>query len=339
MAKEKNVTILEIARMAGVNPSTVSRVLNHPEVVSEETRDRVLGLIQEYNYKPNPFARGLQTRKSRIVALVVPNFTNLSFANLARGVQERLQSHDYSMVIFSSHESSDWEKKICREISNLHIDGVIFASSSSHMPHHEELSEDTAKLFIERDGSSVGIDSLLLDMEGAFGKLIHHLSGHGHSRIALVAGDTGSYSGMEKIRCFRKAMDQAGHSVPEGRIANALWSSREGWSAAEDLLSQAEPPTAIISATDSIALGIIGAAASLGFRIPEDISIASFNDEPGSESMNPPLTTMGYDDYGMGQDAAGIILNRIRHPDAEMVQSLYPMHLVERKTTGALKPK
>lgn len=334
MTKKDTITILEIAKMSGVNPSTVSRVINHPEMVNENTRERVLGFIKECNYQPNPFARGLQTKRSKIVALVVPNFTTLSFANLARGIQEKLMQKDYSMVIFSSHEDELLEKKICKKISELHIDGVIFASSM--MPKYEELSSGIAKVFIDRDGSKEGIDTFILDVEGAFDKLIKYLVDKGHSKIGFVVGDKSSYAGLKKVAAFKKAMVNYGLIVKEDMIVDAFWSSKEGWLATKKLLKNSEHPTAIVAGSDTLAVGVIGAISSMGLKVPENISVIGFNNEPGSESLNPPLTTMEYDDYGMGQEVAEAIMDRINNPDMENIIKIYSMRIIERRTVSTL---
>lgn len=334
MTKKDTITILEIAKMSGVNPSTVSRVINHPEMVNENTRERVLGFIKECNYQPNPFARGLQTKRSKIVALVVPNFTTLSFANLARGIQEKLMQKDYSMVIFSSHEDELLEKKICKKISELHIDGVIFASSM--MPKYEELSNGIAKVFIDRDGSKEGIDTFILDVEGAFDKLIKYLVDKGHSRIGFVVGDKGSYAGLKKIAAFKKALIKYGLIVNENMIVDAFWSSKEGWLATRKLLENRQHPSAIVAGSDTLAVGVIGAISSMGINVPNNISVIGFNNEPGSESLNPPLTTMEYDDYGMGQEVAEAVMDRINNPDMENIIKTYSMRIIERKTVSTL---
>lgn len=334
MTKKDTITILEIAKMSGVNPSTVSRVINHPEMVNEKTRERVMGFIKECNYQPNPFARGLQTKRSKIVALVVPNFTTLSFANLARGIQEKLMQKDYSMVIFSSHEDELLEKKICKKISELHIDGVIFASSM--MPKYEELSSGIAKVFIDRDGSKEGIDTFILDVEGAFDKLIKYLVDKGHSKIALVVGDKESYAGLKKVSAFKRALMKYGLNVDENMIADAFWSSKEGWLATRKLIDLGGKPSAIVAGSDTLAIGVIGAINSLGLKVPDNISVVGFNNEPGSESLNPPLTTMEYDDYGMGQEVAEAVMDRINNPERENLIKTYTMNIIERKTVTNL---
>ncbi len=337
MTKKDTITILEIAKMSGVNPSTVSRVINHPEMVNVKTRERVQRFINECNYQPNPFARGLQTKKSKIVALVVPNFTTLSFAKLARGIQERLMESDYSMVIFSSHEDEVLEKKICKKISELHIDGVIFASSM--MPNYDELAYSVAKVFIDRDGSKDGIDTFILDVETAFDKLIKYLVGKGHTKIGFVVGGEESYSGLKKIAAFKKAMNKYELTIDDNKIVGAFWSSKEGWNATIKILEDSELPTVIIAGSDTLGVGVLGAINFKGFKVPEEISVVGFNNEPGSESMNPPLTTMEYDDYGMGKEVAEAIIRRINKPETESITKIYTMNIIERSTVKGIIDK
>jgi len=241
---------------------------------------------------------------------------------------------DYSMVIFSSHEDELLEKKICKKISELHIDGVIFASSM--MPKYEELSSGIAKVFIDRDGSMEGIDTFILDIEGAFDKLIKYLVNKGHSKIGFVVGDQKSYAGLKKVAAFRKALDKWGLSVEEDMIVDAFWSSKEGWLATKKLLANKKQPTAIVAGSDTLGVGVIGAISSMGINVPENISVIGFNNEPGSESLNPPLTTMEYDDYGMGQEVAEAIIDRINNPERDNLIKTYTMSIIERKTVRSL---
>lgn len=334
MTGKKKITIVEIAKMTGFNVSTVSRALNHPDMVKPETRESIMEVVKRFDYQPNVFARGLQTQKSNLIALVVPNFTNLSFTNLARGVQDTLRSHGYTMLIFSSHESPEWEKRICKEVSNLHIDGVIFASGSSTVPPIQEITVETERLFIDRDGRDMGIDTLLPDFKSGFDEIIDLLVAKGHRKIALLCGDANSHTGMEVILGYQQAMRKHKVFAPLEYIHSSMWAAKDGWSGARDLMSLDEPPTAIIAATDTIALGALGSVQNMGFRVPQDISIVGFNNEPGSESLNPPLTTLMYDAYKLGTEAAQTLVNRIDDGDHDPIFRTYGFHILERESVG-----
>lgn len=334
MNAKKKITIVEIAKMAGFDVSTVSRALNHPDMVKKETRDSIMEVVRRFDYQPNVFARGLQTQKSGLVALVVPNFTNLSFTNLARGVQDTLRKLGYTMLIFSSHESVEWERRICSQVSKLQIDGVIFASGATSVPPIEEIAAETERLFIDRDGRSLGIDTLLPDFGMGFEEIIEVLKDKGHKRIGLLSGDADSYTGKEITMAYQHAMGKNELFVPSEYICSSMWAAKDGWNAARELMSLENPPTAIIAATDTIALGALGSVQRMGRQVPQDISIVGFNNEPGSESLNPPLTTLMYDAYKLGTEAAEILVGRIDDGDRKPFFKRYGFHILERESVG-----
>lgn len=334
MSINKKITIVDIAKMAGFDVSTVSRTLNHPDMVKKETRDSIMEVVRRFDYQPNVFARGLQTQKSGLVALVVPNFTNLSFSNLARGIQDTLRKLGYTMLIFSSHESVEWERRICSVATKLQLDGVIFASGCSSIPPIEDMAIETEKLFIDRDGRALGIDTLLPDFSMGFEEIIEVLKDKGHKRIGLLSGDADSYTGKEIIMAYQYAMGKNKLFVPNEYICSSMWAAKDGWNAARELMSLESPPTAIIAATDTIALGAMGSVYKMGLRVPQDISIVGFNNEPGSESFNPPLTTLMYDAYKLGTEAAEILVGRLENGDSNPVFKRYGFHILERESVG-----
>jgi LacI family transcriptional regulator len=335
--KENPVTISDIARIAGINPSTVSRVINHPEMVREETKKRVQALLKEYHYQPNLLARSLQTKKSGMIALVVPNFTNLSFAKLTRGALVGLQEQGYTMLTFSTHESEEWENRILSDIAKLRLDGAIIMSTTNKLPFMDIIPQSTKIVMIDRDASEEGIDSLYLDYDKSFDTLIAHLKNKNHKKIALLMGAHNSYTGIIREKVFRKAMKKHGLVVKDDFIKEAQWSAAEGWKACNSLMQQNEKPTAIIAATDSIAFGVMGYLENLNYKIPEDISVVGFNDEPLSNYISPRLTTMACDDYVLGLDAANAIITKIEGNRDDVIRRSYKMHLIDRDTIGYAK--
>ncbi|QRN85931.1 LacI family DNA-binding transcriptional regulator [Clostridia bacterium] len=332
--KEQLITISDIANMAGLNPSTVSRVINHPEMVKDETKKRVQALLIEHNYQPNLLARSLQTKKSGMIALVVPNFTNLSFTKFARGAQVGLQEKGYTMLTFSTHESEEWEKRILSDIARLRLDGAIIMSTTDQLPFMDIIPQTTKIVLIDRDASKEGIDSLYFDYVQAFDTLIKYLKNRNHKKIALLMGGRKSYTGKIREKVYRNAMKKYGLDVKDDFIKEALWSAAEGWKACNSLMQQPEKPTAIIAATDSIAFGVMGYLENINYRIPEQISVIGFNDEPLSNYLYPRLSTMACDQYDLGLDAALTMVSRIEGTQTGVVKRSYKMHLIERNTIG-----
>ena len=332
---DKPATLKDVASLAGVSHSTVSRVLNHPELINEKTREKILKCIKELDYHPNPFGRGLQTSHSKTVALVVPNISNLTFANFTHGVQKFLEENEeqYGLIIFSSDENSQKEKFICNHLRQHWVDGVIFVSSAGGVPPTELLPDSMLKVLVER--SNEKIDSLLHNLDDGILKACTYLHKLGHQDIAAIIGDTTSITSKERLKAFKRALLQLGLTYNETLVEEGHWTSRGGWKAMLKLLHLKKPPTAVFAITDTMAMGAIGAASHFGFKVPEDISVIGFNNEPGSAEFNPPLTTLDSSSFAMGKQAAEILLARIQDPDKPSVEIKYSLKLIKRHSTAS----
>ena len=331
------VTLKDVAQKAGVTHSTVSRAINHPELLSKDTLTTVQKAIKELNYKPNPFARGLQTSYSKTIALIVPNIQNLAFANIARGVQKALTSRQYSLIIASASESQSQERLLCQNLSYQWVDGVIFASSAGGVPPVELLRPNTPKVLIERLVPGYKFDSFFLDIDDGVHQVISHLHALGHRKIAVIVGDHSSLSSRQRLYAFQHALSEYDLPVPDAYIQTANWTPRGGWEAMERLIALKDAPTAVFVTTDTMALGAMGAAVAHGLKIPDDLSVVGFNNEPGSGEFNPPLTTLDASYYNIGVHAAEVLLMRIEDPNHSFIEIIYPLELVERASTGPVK--
>jgi DNA-binding LacI/PurR family transcriptional regulator len=327
------ITLKDVAKLAGVAPSTISRALNHPEMVSEKTLQKIMPCIKALGYRPNFLASGLQTSISRIIALVVPSISNLAFANLAHGVQKGLESTSYGLIIASSEEDKKKEEEICNLLTQHWVDGVIFASSTGGIPPLELLPKETAIALIDRESNLAHIDSFVLDLEAGIKSVCDHLLALGHKKIAIIAGDPSTITGQNRLLAFKNCLERAGLELPEAYIETGYWSSKGGWESMLRLLNLPQPPTAVFAVTDTMAMGAVGAAEYAGFRVPEDISIVGFNNEPGSAEFNPPLTTLDASSFSMGKEAAHTVLKRIAHPELPANKVTYPLQLIIRNST------
>ncbi len=327
-------TLKDVARRAGVSHSTVSRAINHPNLLNEETLEAVREAIRELDYTPNPFARGLQTATSKTVALIVPNMQNLAYANFAAGAQKTLESERFSLIMASSAEDREREKFICKNLNYHGIDGVIFASSTGGTPPVELLPAKAVKVLIERVAPGGEYDAFFLDIDDGVMRACKHLEAHGHRRIAIIQGDKTGYSSKQRLYAFKQALSALKIPFYPEYVETGDWSPRGGWMAMDRLLQLPSPPTAVFVTTDTMAMGTIGSAAANGLRIPGDISIIGFDNEPGSGEFNPPLTTLDACSYEMGIHAAEVLLKRLSEPGRPYVQIMYPLQLVLRASTG-----
>ncbi|KUO50105.1 MAG: hypothetical protein APF76_06465 [Desulfitibacter sp. BRH_c19] len=335
---DKPATLKDVAELAGVTHSTVSRVINHPEIVNPKTREKIWQCIRDLDYQPNPFARGLQTSLSGMIALVVPSITNLAFANFARGVQSCLeQNESYGLTIASSDENCAKEQSICLMLRQHWVDGVIFVSSAGGIPPIELLPQKMAKVLVERSCKSEDIDTYQLDLDEGVKKACEHLYGLGHSKIAIILGDSMSITSKERLKSFKKALNVLELSYRNEYIEKGMWTSWDAKAAMIRLLHLEDPPTAVFAITDTMAMGAIAGAAELGLNVPMDVSIIGFNNELGSAEYNPPLTTLDTSSFEMGRDAAETLLRRVGEPGRPSVEIMYSTKLLIRASTAPPK--
>ena len=333
-------TIREIAREADVSVGTVSNVLNNPEAVSVATRQRVLDVISAHNYRPNTIARSLATGQTLAIGLIISSITNPFFAELAAGVLEAAQAANCPVLIAESgHDSRDLSRRVDRLVQQR-VDGILLASpppaeagSASRnlgatpvvvMADHDDQAGSTSS-------SVVGL--LEFDWRSAGYSATRHLLDLGHRRIGHVGGIPGRASTARRAEGYRQALAEA--SVPGDaelvRSGDLLVES--GYTGTIDLLHLREPPTALVLASDLMALGALRAAGELGLRVPRDLSLVGMDDIPLASWMSPPLTTVHVPARALGRRGLQMLLEA-RAPDAEPRRLVLPTRLVVRGSTG-----
>ena len=333
-------TLKDIASISGVDISTVSRAINHPEKVKPETLVKIQKHIKEMNYHPNLVARGLQAAKSNLLAMVVPNFSNLSFVKITKGFHDAVKGTGYQVIICSSHEDTDEEIEIAQSLIRQRVSGIVFVGTVStrekDIPFHLFGRNNIEVLVIDREIDLEGINCFLLDAYHGIKIALNHLLQLGHERLAIITGQERTIHSKDRIALIKKILDELGVVIPDYRFKEGDWSSAGGWYAMEYFLRQDNPPTAVFAITDTTAINAIGAATAAGLRVPEDISVIGFNNEPGSESFNPPLTTIGPHAYDIGMQAGKVILEGLEKVSSLKSVIKFPLDLVIRKSTAPI---
>jgi DNA-binding LacI/PurR family transcriptional regulator len=335
--RKSPITLKDIATMIGVDASTVSRAINHPDKVKAATLQKIKQHIKDLNYHPNLVARGLQAAKSNLLAMVVPNFSNLAFAKIAKGFHDALKGTNYELIICSSLEDTQEEIEISNALLRQRVSGIVFVGTVS--TYENDIPFDIFKdnievLVIDREVHHEHINVFLLDAYHGIKMALNHLQNLGHSRIAIITGHERSIQAKLRIDLIRSILNELEIIVPEVYIRQGDWTAAGGWHAMEDLLNLDLRPTAVFAITDTMAMGAIGAACAAGLRIPQDLSIVGFNNEPGSESFNPPLTTIGPHAYNIGIQAGRFMLDHQETKTNRRVIKRFPLDLIIRKTTA-----
>jgi DNA-binding LacI/PurR family transcriptional regulator len=332
------VTLKDIASSVGVDASTVSRAINHPEKVKEKTLRKIQESIQTLNYHPNLIARGLQTAKSNLLAMVVPNFSNLAFARITRGFYDAMKDSPYEVIICSSQEDPLEEIEISKALVRQRVSGIVYVGSvgsSEHDIPFEIFKNSTEVLVIDRDIPHEHINVFLIDAYHGIKTAFSHLINLGHRNFGIVTGYERSVHARMRVDLIRSILDELAINVPQDYFRQGDWTAAGGWHAMEDLLRLNPRPTVVFAITDTMAMGVIGSAYAAGLSVPDDISVIGFNNEPGSESFNPPLTTIGPPAYSIGMQAGKLILERIEREYENRVVKKFPVDLIIRKSTAA----
>lgn len=304
MSKEINST--EIAKLAGVSRSTVSRVINNYANVPEQTKQKVLKVIQQYNYYPNLSAQVLAGKRTRTIGLFMADSgrvsgDSISSLLLAR-VIENASSHGYYVLTHIVHDMKDQNeaRTIKESFYQRRIDGGVFIGAANHEPLIEELIAEGFMVAIVDQHLPGRTESNRIvfnfDNETGVGQAIDYLVSLGHERIGMINGDMNRYSGPSKWRGFQAAM--ARHQLPlvQQWMLPGDFNESSGYMAIKEFMkSKMELPTAIFAANDSVAFGAIRALKESGIRVPQDVSIIGFDDHILSAHSSPALTTIRVD--------------------------------------------
>ncbi|GAC1396893.1 MAG: LacI family DNA-binding transcriptional regulator [Chloroflexota bacterium] len=337
-------TISDVARLAGVSQATVSRVVSGDVPVAASTRGRVEAAIKELNYTPNGFARGLVTKTSSTVALILPDIANPFFPALARGVQDIASVKGLSVMISNSDSDAERERAQIQAFLSKQVDGIIIVSAGITAADVQDLVARGIQLVLAGRGVKQnhtpgnnrvppGCDWVRIEnYRGAF-EATQHLLGLGHRDIAMINGPPQISTSQERLAGYRAALETSGIPFRPAFIEEGSYQFEGGYRAAEKLLKKANF-TAIFAANDSMAIGALQGLKAQGLRLPDDVSIVGFDDVPLSSLVSPGLTTMGVSSYEMGTQAAQLLLERISGKRKRGKQVMIEPFLVLRESTA-----
>jgi LacI family transcriptional regulator len=305
-------TISDVAREAGVSTVTVSRVLNNAPNVNRATRRRVEEAIQELGYVPLAAARSLRSKRTRSLALILPDITNPFWTTIARGVEDAAQNSGYSVLLCNTDEDCAKQSRYLELVASRRVDGVIIAPFDSNAENIGALRDrEIATVLVDRRITGWETDSVLGDSVGGARALVQHLIGLGHHRIAAISGPANTSTARDRVDGYLSALSQAGVHPDPALVRLGEFRARSGERLMEQLLDEGEHPTAVFAANNAIAMGVIDAAIRRGRRIPHDLALVSFDDFDAASHLFPFLTVAVQPAYEMGAKAAELLLSRI----------------------------
>jgi len=333
-------TMKDVARLAGVSYQTVSCVINNLPVVKEETRQRVLEAIRQLNYTPNITARSLRSGKTRLLGLMIPDAHNPFFWQIVTGAEDEANRSGYSILLSTTSMNLEREGTAFRTLMAERLDGIIplFTYPEDFLDDLKSLIEkgfpfvlfNTSSRFLEADVVRVHYENAAQD-------LMKHLIEFGHRRIAMICGIGRAGLGSDRVLIYQKSLEKAGIPADPRYFVTTGNTLEDGYRAAVRLLDTDPPPTAIIGINDLIAFGAMQATLHRGCNVPEDISIAGFDDIQMSRLLAPPLTTGQADGVEVGKQFVRLILHRLHNPASPPQRYHIPTHLMIRGSTGPAK--
>jgi len=306
------VTMAQVAREAGVSLMTVSRVINDKEGVGQATRERVQAVVEQLGYRPSDIARGLVTKRTGTLGLVMPDVANPFFAEVARGAEHVAYDAGYNLFLCSTGEDTQRELEMLQSLEEKRVDGVLVCSSRLEESVLEEaIASHPAVVLLSRrlESDDVGI-VMINDVEG--GQMAtEHLLRAGHRAIGFLAGPPISESGRSRAQGYRATLVAAGVSLDPDWTCHCLPTVEGGREMARGLLAAHPELTALFCHNDLVAIGALQACADLGRAVPTDIAIVGFDDIPLAALVSPSLTTCRVPRYEMGSQAMQLLLEKI----------------------------
>ena len=334
----KRPTQVDVAKLAGVSRATVSYVLNDRTAgripITEETRQRVLKATQELGYKPHALARSLRSGLSFTVGLLIPDTHNPHYLDILTGVEDEVMEHDYYLVVVSANLDPERERHCLRSLFQQRLDGLILAPTFDDLYEteiHELLTGTNPAVFIAPQD---GADCVYADVRNGAEALMDHLISLGHRRISFVHGVARPGLAQQRVNVYRAKMAALGIPVDEHSIVDCGHTIQDGYEAAQTLLDLVQPPTAMWTVNDLLAIGALRAICEQGLRVPEDISLAGFDDIELASQLYPPLTTVSMHGEELGRRSAEILFRRIQDPGLALVQEMIDTELVIRRSTA-----
>lgn len=338
--RPKPVTMRDVAKLANVSQSTVSRVLNRSTStipIGESTRVKVLDAVRKLGYYPNLHAGSLRGQKTRLIAMMIADIANPFYQAMARAVQDVAHARRYDVLVVNSDHLQKHEQLFCESMIRRPVDGIIA------VPYH--LTEEDLDELIVRTGASMVvlgqhirhpyIDTVACDDETATYSAIRWLiETKGHQRIGFIGVNMTFHPGKRRYDAYVRALRDAHLPITPEYVKMGDWQVESGQKAMRELLQRAEPPSAVFACNDHMAIGALLKAQEMGLRVPEDVAIVGFDDIPAASWVRPNLTTIAQYPTEIGTQLAKAVFERI--DGIEVGERRYfdlPCRLIEREST------
>ncbi|MFD0897031.1 catabolite control protein A [Loigolactobacillus binensis] len=330
---KQTITIYDVAREASVSMATVSRVVNGNPNVKPATRKKVLEVIDRLDYRPNAVARGLASKKTTTVGVIIPDVTNIYFSSLARGIDDVATMYKYNIILANSDENGQKEIQVLNTLLAKQVDGVIFMGNQITDSIRAEFARSKTPIVL---AGSVDADeqvaSVNIDYVEAIEEATSTLVRHGNQKIAFVTGSLSEpINGQYRLKGYKKALTQAKIAYDPNLVFETEYSYKAG-EAIWDRVKAAGATAAVIG-DDELAIGLLNGAGDDGVNIPDDFELITSNDSKLTEISRPKMSSITQPLYDIGAVAMRLLTKMMNKEDVDNQTILLPYGIVERGTT------
>lgn len=334
--KKTSLTTKDIARLAGVSQATVSRVLNNYENVREETRNKVVEIIEKRGYQPNHLARSMVVKKTRNIGLILADITNPFYSELSKVIIDRANVLDYSVLLCNTDNDPRVLENNLDILLQKRVDGIIFASVPTENARVEKLVRSGFPcLMCNRHLSYYRNNFVVTDNEKGAYLAINHLIKLGHERICYISGPTEFSTALERIVGYKRALTEAGIPYDESLVFQGGFKKDFAYQVAKRIVSKKPLPTAIFCSNDIMALGTINSIIEAGYVVPEDIAVVGYDDINLASHSLIGLTTVAAKTVEMGTKALDYTIQLIEKGNSNLlIQEYLEPELKIRKSCG-----
>lgn len=330
----EKVKISDVAKAAGVSLATVSRVLSNGGPVKAETRERILQVIEELNYQPNALARQLRTQKTKTIVVIVPNIANYLFSEVIFGIEAAASSNGYQVMIAEMHNQPSIEMHYINAIRQKQIDGIISMSANMTQKLMQQISGGYPIVMALQSFQSDTIPSVSIDNTAAAKAMATHLIRMGRKRIVHLTNEQLHSPYSERLEGYKSALVLNGIDVEDELISYGEASIQGGYDQMQGLIDKGIGFDAVFAAGDTMAIGVMKALKSHGYRVPEDIAVVGFDDIELASFWDPSLTTIRQPAHQIGQCAFRKLLAQMNGENISQLKDVLPYELVIRESCG-----
>ncbi|RXI98572.1 catabolite control protein A [Anaerobacillus alkaliphilus] len=330
-----NTTIYDVAREAGVSMATVSRVVNGNPNVKPTTRKKVLEAIEKLGYRPNAVARGLASKRTTTVGVIIPDISSIFFAELARGIEDIATMYKYNIILCNSDQNKEKEIHLINTLLEKQVDGIVFMGGEITEDHVEEFKRSPVPIVLSATvDAKKEFPSVNINYEQAAYDAVKFLIEKGHKRIGLLTGSLEDpINGYQKFVGYRRAIEEFASPFHEENVVIGDYTYDSGIEAMDKFLEFPERPTAIFAGSDEMALGIIHGAQDRGLHVPEDLEVIGFDNTRLAAMVRPTLTSVVQPMYDIGAVSMRLLTKYMNKEEVTDEVVLLPHRIEFRNST------